>query len=246
MNKKTLRILNKSLNIAITIVLLLCASYSIYCLWDNFQFYQAGLDLKVQLRNIKPKGKKPSFEELRKINPDVAAWITLDGTKIDEPIVQGKNNEEYLNKDVYGKYYMGGTVFLDSRCDRKFQDVYSLIYGHHMEKHLMFGELDLYKKKEFIQKHHTGVFMIPGKNYKVRIFASLNIVASDPYIFNTDKYTEDANGFLQYVENKAIWADEKQIEKLRTDMGAYHILALTTCSSDDPEDRIAVLAMYKN
>ena len=136
MNKKTLRILNKSLNIAITIVLLLCASYSIYCLWDNFQFYQAGLDLKVQLRNIKPKGKKPSFEELRKINPDVAAWITLDGTKIDEPIVQGKNNEEYLNKDVYGKYYMGGTVFLDSRCDRKFQDVYSLIYGHHMEKHL--------------------------------------------------------------------------------------------------------------
>ena len=159
MAERTLRILNKILDTIIAIVLILAVLYSVYSLWDNYQLYQGIQDLQVKL---KPKGKKPSFEELRKINPDVVAWITLDGTKIDEPVVQGKDNLEYLNKDVYGKYSLGGTVFLDSRCNKNFQDPYSILYGHYMEKHLMFGDLELYKKSSFAEKHHTGILMIPG------------------------------------------------------------------------------------
>ena len=43
----------------------------------------------------KPAGKtdeSPSLQELQKINPDVCAWLTVDGTKIDYPVVQGETN----------------------------------------------------------------------------------------------------------------------------------------------------------
>lgn len=245
MAERTLRILNKILDTIIAIVLILAVLYSVYSLWDNYQLYQGIQDLQVRLKDLKPKGNKPSFEELRKINPDVVAWITLDGTKIDEPVVQGKDNLEYLNKDVYGKYSLGGTVFLDSRCNKNFQDPYSILYGHYMEKHLMFGDLELYKKTTFTKKYHTGTLMIPGKKYPLKIFATMVVRSTDPYIFDPSKYKNNKEQYLNYVKTKAIWTQDDKIQTLRSKGSNYSVLALGTCSSDQVDDRIVVLAMYK-
>lgn len=245
MAKKILRILNRLLNTMIAIVLVLAVLYSVYSLWDNYQFYQGIKDLQVKLLDLKPKGNKPSFEELRKINPDVVAWITLDGTKIDEPIVQGADNLEYLNKDVYGKYSLGGTVFLDSRCNKNFQDPYSSVYGHYMEKHLMFGDLELYQKSSFADKHHTGTLMIPGKKYPLKIFATMVIKSTDPYIFDPSEYKINKETFLSYIKTKSIWTQEDLMQTLENDGTKYSIVALSTCSTKQVDDRIVVLAMYQ-
>ena len=53
-----------------------------------------------------------SFEELRAVNPDVCAWLTLDHTNIDQPILQGKDNLSYINTDVYGNFAMAGSCLL--------------------------------------------------------------------------------------------------------------------------------------
>ncbi len=78
-----------------------------------------------------------SFEELLAINSDVKAWLTLDNTAIDYPVVQGENNFSYINTDVYGDFALAGSIFLDSDCDGSFHDPYSLLYGHHMENSKM-------------------------------------------------------------------------------------------------------------
>lgn len=245
MAKKILRILNRLLNTMIAIVLVLAVLYSVYSLWDNYQFYQGIKDLQVKLLDLKSKGNKPSFEELRKINPDVVAWITLDGTKIDEPIVQGADNLEYLNKDVYGKYSLGGTVFLDSRCSKNFQDPYSIVYGHYMEKHLMFGDLELYQKSSFSDKHHTGTLMIPGKKYPLKIFATMVIKSTDPYIFDLSEYKINKERYLSYIKTKSTWAQEDLMQTLKNDGTKYSVVALSTCSTKQVDDRTVVLAMYQ-
>ena len=75
----------------------------------------------------------------------------LDGTMpVRYPVLQGEDNLTYINKDVYGNFALAGSIFLDSNCDRSFQKKYSLLYGHHMAEHKMFGDLDLYEKQKFL------------------------------------------------------------------------------------------------
>ena len=44
-----------------------------------------------------------NFEELMRENPDTIGWIRVPDTNIDYPIVQGEDNDFYLNHDFYGK-----------------------------------------------------------------------------------------------------------------------------------------------
>ena len=71
------------------------------------------------------------FSVLREINPDIVAWIYIEGTKINYPIVQGGDNSYYLKHLFSGKWNGSGCIFLDFRNDASFADRHSIIYGHH-------------------------------------------------------------------------------------------------------------------
>ena len=105
-SKFFLKAANSLVTAIVALFLILAAAYSGYALWDNAQVYGALVDIQSQLLKLKPdpeqKDGGTSFEELRKINPDVCGWITLDHTKIDYPILQGEDNLTYINTDVYG------------------------------------------------------------------------------------------------------------------------------------------------
>ena len=72
------------------------------------------------------------FAVLREINPDIVAWIYIEGTKINYPIVQGRDNSYYLKHLFSGEWNGSGCIFLDFRNDASFADRHSIIYGHHM------------------------------------------------------------------------------------------------------------------
>ena len=173
-SKFFLKAANSLITAVVALFLILAAAYSGYALWDNAQVYAAVDDVQSELMKLKPdpeqKDGGASFEELRKINPDVCGWITLDHTKIDYPILQGEDNLTYINTDVYGDFALSGSIFLDSGCDNTFQGKYSLLYGHHMANHKMFGDLDLYRKKKFFDKNTTGTLILLDRSYKLEIF----------------------------------------------------------------------------
>lgn len=102
-SKFFLKAANSLVTAIVALFLILAAAYSGYALWDNAQVYGAVDDIQSQLLKLKPdpeqKDGGASFEELRKINPDVCGWITLDHTKIDYPILQGEDNLTYINTD---------------------------------------------------------------------------------------------------------------------------------------------------
>ena len=41
------------------------------------------------------------FDELQKINPDIYAWVKIDGTEVDAPILQNMESNE-----LYDEYYL--------------------------------------------------------------------------------------------------------------------------------------------
>ena len=118
------RIGNKILSVLTILVLLIGSVYCFYCLFDDWRQSQAGLPS--QMAKFKPDADDPlSFEELLKLNPDVIGWITIDKTHIDQPIVQGKDDLEYINKSGGWIVFAGGSdlslPFKQSRSGRSVQ-----------------------------------------------------------------------------------------------------------------------------
>lgn len=149
---------------------------------------------------------------------NAVAWITIDNTTIDYPIMQGKDNIEYLNKDSFGAYSLSGSIFLDSRNSPKFTDSYSLVYGHHMSGGYMFGALDNFADEKYFDEHRTGALIVDGQFYEIETIAFYHTDANESIIFNLD-IEANRNDFLK----------EKADIFKGNDGG--RIIALSTCTS---------------
>lgn len=238
-----LRMINSFVNGMIVLVLVVVGLYAVYALWDNHQIYSAAEDVQADMIQLKPEieeGGGASFEELLNVNPDVCAWVTLDGTHIDYPILQGETNLTYINTDVYRNFALAGSIFLDSRNHDDFSDGYSLLYGHHMENGGMFGDLDLYKDKLFLEQHTTGMLLLPDKTYDLEVFACCVTNASDENLFVPDHWETNVDGLFAYAEKKAVSCCDAMDEIV--DMEHPQILALSTCDTDFANARTVVLA----
>ena len=100
-------------------------------------------------------------------------WLMINDTNIDYKVMQGKDNFEYLSKNPYGDYYIGGSLFLDYRNDKDYNDEYNIIYGHNMDGGKMFADLKKFYDKDFFDSHKTGTLYLKHKTYKLEIIGVL-------------------------------------------------------------------------
>lgn len=153
--------------------------YGGYSLWDTYMSAKSAF-LSDDLLSYKPQpgeGANPSLEDLMAINKDVAGWITIDDTHIDYPVVQGKDDMEYINKDVYGEFSLSGSIFLSCMNKKDFSDNYNLVYGHHMANGGMFGDVVSFTEKSYFDKHKTGELYLPDKTMHIDLFACMKTSA---------------------------------------------------------------------
>lgn len=248
MSRLILRAANSLLNLTVAVCLLITGAYAGYALWDNSRVYAAAENVQADMIRLKPvindEDGGASFEELLAINPDVCAWVTLDNTKIDYPVLQGEDNLTYINRDVYGAFALAGSIYLDSRCDRTFADGYNLLYGHHMENSLMFGDLDLYKDEAFFRENTTGTLILPDRAYKLDIFSCLLVEASEDAIFEPGRWRMDIHGLLSFAKKNSLHLNEETMERLKQ-AGEPKILALSTCSTEFTDARTIILAVME-
>lgn len=176
--------------------------------------------------------KYHSFAELLEINPDTVAWITMDGTHIDHPVVRSTDNFDYLDISFEGRYYAGGTLFMD-KGNRSFEDPYCIIHGHHMASGAMFGDLGKYLDPDFFSENRTGTLLTPEHDYDIRVFASGVFNAYDRRIYNPG-YTLPAE-----------YAMEKAVNRTGDPLPA-HVLALSTCLDDMTDNRAVVFCELIN
>ena len=259
MIRKLIRAANGLLTGLEVLGLVLVGAYAGYALWDNHQVYQEAENVQADMMRLKPKVSEtseesggPSFEELLKINKDVCGWITMDNTEIDHPILQGDTNLSYINTDVYGNFALSGSIFLDTRCDSAFNDAYSLVYGHHMTDHMMFGDLDLYKEKDFFENNRTGILIMPEGIKYVETLGCMLIYASDDMIFEPELARDKVEELLQYVKEESLHFDEKAVLEAEESIKRYksgetaktpQILVLSTCASEFTDARTVLVTV---
>ena len=93
-----------------------------------------------------------SWENLRKINSQTVAWITVPGADISYPVVQAADDEYYLKHNFRGEEDLFGCIFLEHDIKKNFTDSHSILYGHNIEGNMMFANLNRYEQPEFLKK----------------------------------------------------------------------------------------------
>ena len=232
MIRKSIIFAHKSINFIVAIISLILFLICLYAMIDAYNVYVGASDTGI----LKYKPVAGNTEILRELSDDAVAWLTVDGTRIDYPVMQGKTNDDYLNKDPYGEFSLSGSIFLDSRNDKMFSDPYSLVYGHHMEYGAMFGSLDGYADREYFDAHRTGTLtVIKGAEYKITFFASCKAQATEKVIFDPPESNNQA--LLEYLNDHALIYDPSGVG------AGLKLIALSTCQSAESNERMIVFGV---
>ena len=179
------------------------------------------------------------FNKLKSKNKDIVAWIYSEGTPINYPIAQSKDNDYYLRRLLDGTYNQNGTIFLDYRNNENFEDYNTIIYGHNMKNDAMFGTITNYEKQEYFNEHKNMYLFTENKNFKIEIFAGYT-TSSENDIYNFPKSIET---------NKELIKTAKEKSTLKSDVEVNNddkIITLSTCSYDFEDARYVLFGILKN
>ncbi len=214
----------------VSTVIMLISGYSLY---DNYRIHSEASDPSLLI--YKPSAEK--IQNTSKVWLDgQTAWLTIDGSYIDYPVMQGINNFEYLNKDPYGEFKLSGSIFLDSGNKGDFSDEYSMIYGHHMDHYSMFGSLDLFAMESYFKGHRTALLPVQHPQHHLDLFAVVWGDASDRVVFRPKGRT---------AAEVAAYINEKAVINTGYEPGR-RIVALSTCAGEKYTSRLIVFAMLSD
>ena len=180
------------------------------------------------------------FAALESINSDCVAWIRIDETEIDYPVVQGHDNSFYLKHLFDGEWNGAGCIFLDSRVEPDLSDRHSVLYGHHMKNGTMFSDIAKYKDQTFYENHTTGMILTPTENYRIEFFAGYVAGADDENAWKVTFATED-----EYVDwlNETVGHSWFKSEVIPT--AEDRVITLSTCSYEFNNARFVLVGRLK-
>lgn len=179
------------------------------------------------------------FAALQEINPDVVAWIYIEGTNINYPVVQGSDNSYYLNHLLDGTYNGAGCIFMDYRNERNLTDRNTILYGHHMQNGSMFNQITKYKSQEFYDRHPTCLIMTPDGNYKIEFVAGYVIdMNSDAWKMKFES-DEEFSLWLDNAVSRSTFTST--VEPIAQD----RVVTFSTCTYEYDDARYVLVGVLK-
>lgn len=168
-----------------------------------------------------------NFDSLLQTNPDTVAWIKVEGTKINYPVVQSTDNDYYLHHDYRKNDNMAGWIFGDYRDDFTNFKYNTIIYGHNMNNKTMFGSLPdavLSSSWQNNPDNHLIKLSTPTSNSVWKVF-SVYTIEPEVYYLKIPASTESHQEFITTIKNRSIY-------NFNTDVTVNDkILTLSTCDN---------------
>ena len=173
-----------------------------------------------------------NLDVLRESNPDVVGWISIPGTVINYPIMQGEDNEFYLKHDWLKKASVLGSIFLESTNSADLTDFRSIVYGHNMANGSMFGSLQNYRYENY-WNNHPYVYLVTDEGVlRYEIYSSYEAkIDSYTYALDLDE-PDEKNEFIR------ITVEETKLDTGIVPAETDRILTLSTCVWHDEYRRV--------
>lgn len=167
------------------------------------------------------------FEFLKGENQDIVAWIQVDGTNIDYPVLYDTTyNMYYLHHNYNGVRTVYGSIFVLGANAADFTDFNTVVYGHNIMNRTMFAQLHEFRKKEFFDSHGTITIYTPDRKLTYQVFAayrtdSLNIIDNND--FSTEEFRAEYIDSIYAHDAVANFKPEYQVTP------SDRIITLSTC-----------------
>lgn len=118
------------------------------------------------------------FSALREVNSDVLGWILIPGTNLSYPLLQGDDNQYYLNHTWRKSYNSVGAIFMECRNSADLSDFNTIIYGHRMNNRSMFGILHQYTSQNYWKSHPYIYITDDNGSHRYQVFAAYEVSTS--------------------------------------------------------------------
>ena len=178
---------------------------------------------------------KIDFAKLKQKNSDAIAWIKVNGTDIDFPVVKGTDNSYYLTHNFDKEKNKAGWIFADYRNKFDGTDKNIIIYGHNMKNGSMLASLkDVIKEEWYNNENNKYIALITeNENCKYQVFSVYQIETEEYYL------QTNISNFKEFVEKiKGRSKKDFNVDIKETDS----ILTLSTCA-DNTKYRVVLHAV---
>lgn len=183
------------------------------------------------------------FSKLLKINDDIIGWIYMEDTVVNYPLLQGENNLYYLDKTMYKKYLASGSIYLDCDNEPDFSDAHSIIFGHNMKNHTMFGDLSDLRDEDYLKEHpYVDLILTDGTWMRYEICSMYRAHVEDGTFRAPLNKAKNFKPFMELITEKNMHADSEL--DLPVVQEEDKVLTLSTCTEDSADlERFVVHAV---
>lgn len=172
------------------------------------------------------------YDAVKAEYPGMVAYLKVNGTNIEYPIAQAKDNQYYLKHDINNEESRIGWPFID--CDSDVQQPIgnTVIYGHNIKNKTMFGELHnlIDNKKWFNTPSNYEIYLNTDTHlYVYKIFSIYNASPFFNYFETNFNSVNDFDYFMSQIKEK------NKVSGMDTDIDSTQILTLSTCYNSGRE-----------
>ena len=178
---------------------------------------------------------------LQEQNPEVYAWIQIQDTNIDYPILQREgDNGYYLDHTIDGEKKTEGSIFTEDYNSKDFEDPNTVIYGHDMKNGSMFQNLLSYQDKDFFDNHKDVIIYTPDAIRHYQVFAAY--LYDDRHLMQSFDFNIKSV-YQAYLDSIfAIRDMSAQIDTAQQVSADDKIITLSTCYGSQSDKRFLVQA----
>lgn len=178
-------------------------------------------------------------QALLNINSEGQGYLYIPSIDLRLPVVQGTDNEYYLNHTFNKVYNAAGALFIDSRVDKGLGGSNVIIYGHNMKNGSMFAKLAYYKNESFYRQQGNDVFYIYTGD-EIREYRIFDAFENDP-----EGYVYACNfGTASQLQEYASTVKSYSLYDTGVDVSsATQVVTFSTCTGDGAR-RIIVQGIY--
>ncbi|MGN0557069.1 MAG: class B sortase [Acutalibacteraceae bacterium] len=233
--------------IAAVIVVLLCIAYLIFLISgqrmsdeDRAKYTQSTAQ-GTSAAPTNPGGI--DFAALKKVNPEVVAWIRVDGTDIDYPVMRpsAEDDDYYLNHNYKRDYTSAGEIYMEKKNNASFLSPVTVLYGHNWRNNGYFRPLYQFKDEDFFNKNRYIYIYTPQQTLKYEIYAAYEY--DSRHILNSFDFS-DKEVLMEYLESTL--APKSMTKNVKSGVSFdrnSRIITLSTCVEGVRSSRYLVQAV---